>query len=189
MTHSIADEMSNLVGILAGESDRGLALAGAAMLDDALEVLLKARLLDKPKAVTSIVGLDRPLGTFSSRIKATYLLGLLEETEFRDLELIRKIRNDCAHNRGDVDFGAAPHKDRIAELHTQKKVAELLKTYFSESWTDEGRSPRNQLLAAICFLGAWLIHRADMVKRSTIPDYSDVKLRAFEEAKNRGGAD
>jgi DNA-binding MltR family transcriptional regulator len=181
--------MSILVFILAGESDRGLALAGAAMLDDALEVLLKARLLDKPKAVTSIIGLDRPLGTFSSRIKVTYLLGLLEETEFRDLELIRKIRNDCAHNRGDVDFGAAPQKDRIAELHAQKKVAELLKTYFSESWTDEGRSPRNQLLAAICFLCAWLIHRADMVKRSTIPDFSDVKRRAFEVAKNRGGAD
>ena len=119
--------MSNLVGILAGESDRGLALAGAAMLDDALEVLLKARLLDKPKAVTSIVGFARPLGTCSSRIKVTYLLGLLEETEFRDLELIRKIRNDCAHNRGDVDFGAAPHKDRIAELHTQNTCGSNIK--------------------------------------------------------------
>lgn len=158
------------------------------MLDDALEVLLKAHMLDRAKIVDSIIDLDRPLGTFSSRIKIAYLLGLLEESEFRDLELIRKIRNDCAHNRGDVDFGGAPHKDRIAELHTPKHAEELFNTFFAESFTDEGRSPRNQLLIAISVLGVWLIYRADKAKRITVPNFSDVKRRAFEEAKRQSRA-
>ena len=188
MTHPIANELSNLVHILAGESDRGLALAGAAMLDDAIEVLLKAHFLDKPKVVKSIIGPDRPIGTFSSRIKVAYILGLLEESEFLDLELIRKIRNDCAHSRSDVDFSAAPHKDRIAELHSPKETTGLFTTYFSDSVTDEGQLPRNQLLIGICFLGVWIIHRADLVKRSTSPNYSAWKRRSFDEAKNQGKA-
>lgn len=185
MTHSIANELSDLAFTLARESDRGMALTGAAMLDDSLEILIKVHLLDKPKLVISLLGPDRPLGTFSGRIKLAYLLGLLEESEFRDLEVVRKIRNDCAHNRGDVDFGAAPHKDRIAELNAPKQTAELLKTFFAESLTDKGQLPRNQLLIGICYLGAWLNHRTDAVKRSTTPDFSAWKRRAFEEAKNQ----
>jgi hypothetical protein len=44
-----------------------------------------------------LTGFNAPLGTFSSRIKASYALGLINEEQFRDLEYLRKIRNEFAH--------------------------------------------------------------------------------------------
>jgi hypothetical protein len=42
-------------------------------------------------------GANALLGTFSSRIRACFALGLISAGEHHDLELIRKVRNSAAH--------------------------------------------------------------------------------------------
>jgi DNA-binding MltR family transcriptional regulator len=37
------------------------------------------------------------LGTFAARIAAAYSMGLISDLEYKDCELIRKIRNEFAH--------------------------------------------------------------------------------------------
>ena len=53
-----------------------------------------------------VLGANAPLGTFSARIKMSYALGLLTELEFKEAEVIRRVRNEFAHSVHGLDFGA-----------------------------------------------------------------------------------
>lgn len=85
-------------GLVNSEGDRSAALLVAAYLEEQLEALLLAYLLDVPAAKLLVCGFNAPLGTFSSRCKAAYALGLISSVQFKDIERIRKIRNEFAHN-------------------------------------------------------------------------------------------
>src|ERR1035441_6649240 len=65
------------------------------------------------------LALFRPLGpldSFSSRIAMAYRLGLICEGDFDALDLLRKIRNDCAHAMTPFSLEAEPHLGRFAEF-------------------------------------------------------------------------
>lgn len=86
------------------ETDRGAALVGAALIDTRLEAVLRSHFL-KSKVVEDLLdGGSAPLGTFSSRIKLAYALGLITELEFNECEIIRRIRNDFAHGVHGLTF-------------------------------------------------------------------------------------
>jgi DNA-binding MltR family transcriptional regulator len=89
---------------LAGESDRGLAILSAGLIDDLLKDLLIAFFVDCPKVVQQLVEGDGPLGTFSSRTKMALCLGFLTEDELADVDTIRKCRNEAAHVATVVDL-------------------------------------------------------------------------------------
>lgn len=89
---------------LSKESDRGCALFAAAYLDKALSDLLYCALASDKKIENDLFEGNAPLATFSSRIKVAYYLGFLSKAERRDLDLIRKIRNDFAHHAEDISF-------------------------------------------------------------------------------------
>ena len=86
------------------ESDRGAALAAAAFLDETLLEILTNYLADVPARKVLLKGANAPLGTFSSRISAAYALGLLEEHEYREINIIRQIRNKFAHGWEEAHF-------------------------------------------------------------------------------------
>jgi DNA-binding MltR family transcriptional regulator len=98
MSDNLAAEISRLVGVLSLESARGLVLAGAAYRDNCLKALLEASFIEDTEIIYAFLDSDGPLSTFSSRMKLTYLLGLLEADEYRDLDLIRKMRKECVHS-------------------------------------------------------------------------------------------
>jgi len=98
------------------ESDRAVALITAAFIDEALAALLRHALVDDAKILDELLGTDRPLGTFSSRIKLAYCLGHISHGSFRDLETIRAIRNDFAHSREALNFHSPGIKDRCLKL-------------------------------------------------------------------------
>jgi DNA-binding MltR family transcriptional regulator len=79
------------------ETERGAALAAAAMLDELLGRIIETFLIPNKGRKALLDGFNAPLGTFSSRIASSFALGLLSEIEYRECELIRKIRNEFAH--------------------------------------------------------------------------------------------
>jgi DNA-binding MltR family transcriptional regulator len=89
---------------LTSETDRGSALMAAAFLDDRLKKLLAARLVSDMKLTRRAFDFNGPLGTFSSRIDFSYLLGLLPRNAHRDLHLVRSIRNKFAHIAAPIGF-------------------------------------------------------------------------------------
>lgn len=86
------------------ESDRGAVLIAASILDDRLNEILKSFLADVPASEELLVGFNAPLGTFAARISAAYSLGLIQENEFKEINLIRKIRNEFGHKWKGIDF-------------------------------------------------------------------------------------
>ena len=99
------------------ETDRGTALVGAALLDKQLHDLLRSHFLEKKASSELLEGGFAPLGTFSARAKVTYCLGLITDYEYRELQLIRKVRNVFAHQTHGTTFQNAAVASLCGKLH------------------------------------------------------------------------
>lgn len=95
---------SNFLKEFQGETDRGAALVGAALLDQQLLELLTSHFLKQKPTKELLEGGTAPLGTFSARIKVAYCLGLVTDLEHKELQLIRKVRNEFAHHVHGLTF-------------------------------------------------------------------------------------
>jgi hypothetical protein len=97
-THPHLLEFTAFLGALNKESERGVVLVAAAMIDNLLERTILAFLVDHKETGRLLEGFNAPLGTFSSRILGALALGLLSEAEYRECENLRRVRNVFAHN-------------------------------------------------------------------------------------------
>ena len=88
----------------------------ATFLETELENLLKLKLVGTKKQIQELLDYNGPLGTFSSKIKFSYALGLISKTSFQDLEIIRNIRNDFGHSYALINFSTRSIYDRIINL-------------------------------------------------------------------------
>ena len=107
------------------ESDRACVILAAAMLDQSLETLLKARLVPISKPDNDLFnGVYAPLSTFDARIDTTHRIGLISTNLCRDLHIIRKIRNDFAHNITGCSFEDSTVRSRVMELQRSLRLSE-----------------------------------------------------------------
>jgi mannitol operon repressor len=97
-------ELSDFLAELQMESDRGLALIGAAHLDNQLLTLLQCFFNEGSSAEKLLLKGNAPLGTFSARVDACRALGFIDDFEYRELSLIRKVRNEFAHSGHGTSF-------------------------------------------------------------------------------------
>jgi hypothetical protein len=99
------------------ESDRASVILAAAMIEKSLEMIIRAKLIpslskedelfDKPYA---------PLRNFKAMIELAYRIGLISSNLYRDLNIIRDIRNDFAHDIEGCSFENRSVKNRVGEL-------------------------------------------------------------------------
>ncbi len=101
--------------LLERESDRGAVLISTGFLEQQLKDVLLAFMLTSPRADELVDGGNAPLGTFGARITACYVLGLISEDEHADLHLLRRIRNDFAHDIH-TSFETPSVRDRCSRL-------------------------------------------------------------------------
>jgi hypothetical protein len=85
---------------LYGESDRSAVILMAAILDHSLISLLEKHLCFKPNESDSdyIFRFEGPLGTFSARMEVACLLGFIDDDTYQQLDIVRELRNACAHS-------------------------------------------------------------------------------------------
>ncbi|RKH61461.1 MltR family transcriptional regulator [Corallococcus llansteffanensis] len=98
------------------ETDRGCVLVIAAYIDEELEKILRAFFVDDVKIADELLGTDKPLGTFSSRSKACFALGLITRETYNAIGLLRKTRNEFAHLKEEASLASPPIVNRIKEL-------------------------------------------------------------------------
>lgn len=121
----LADEFRHEV--LLNESDRGAVLVAAAFVEEALEHLLRQVLTVKspnasndrlPRQLDKLLspGMEAPLGSFSARTSACFVLGIVDDSYFNALESLRTLRNDFAHRSKD---GSRPKldEDSVKVIH------------------------------------------------------------------------
>jgi mannitol operon repressor len=113
-----SEQMLVLANELGRESDRAAALLAAGYLDHLLGELLAAHMVVAQSQVEEMLykNGNGPLGTFSARIDLGYCLGLLSGDEYKDLNLVRKIRNDFAHKLTGLSFATPNIASRCREL-------------------------------------------------------------------------
>ncbi len=99
-----AEDLAKFVEELKRETDRGLPLVGAALIDEKLLETLQAFFIESKSSNKLLTEGNAPLGTFSSKIEACYALGLIDEFEYQEIGLIRKIRNEFAHAKHGLSF-------------------------------------------------------------------------------------
>lgn len=124
--------------------ERAIAIVGAAFLDSMLEDILVSFMVDDEKEARKLLGFDQAMGTFSSRITATYCLGLICKTVRDDLRTVAKIRNRFAHEMR-ASFENPPVRDLCRSLRWHE-FSMMTKTPSDASSRDIFQVGVNQLI-------------------------------------------
>lgn len=89
------------------ESDRGAVVLATTQVEDALEdklgELMPILAADK-FARSKMFGFDGVAGNFSRKALMAYALSLIDKDQFDFIEVLREMRNACAHSRSPIDF-------------------------------------------------------------------------------------
>ena len=122
MTWTITDETHReIFDELEKQTDRGAAIIGASLLETRIEEALKIRLLTN-KITEDLFGASSALGTFSAKINLAYSLRIYGKKTHRELNLIRKIRNEFAHFVKPLNFDSPKIANQCRELWFPKVV-------------------------------------------------------------------
>lgn len=98
-------DLNKFSEILKNESDRGVALISAELINNCLTSLFEKYLILNKDLRKDILEYSlAPLHTFSNKIKMAYSLGLIGKKNYKNLDCIRKIRNKFAHRIFDASF-------------------------------------------------------------------------------------
>ena len=138
------------------ETPRGMAMASAAFIDEMLGEILAAFMVDNKGAAALLDGVNAPLGTFAARAAAANAMGLISDAEHRECDLVRKVRNEFAHQ---VLISFEDEK-------LMKLCAKL--TYAAKPYGDVTVSTHGQFASAATALIMNLVNRAHYVKQKRL---------------------
>lgn len=114
MESNFIDMTKKVRKMLTIETDRGCVLISVSFLEYQIEQLLEVYFVRDEKAVKELF--KNGLSSFSAKINLVYLLGLIGNELYRDLNMIRKIRNEFAHSYDSLSFESDCIKNRCLEF-------------------------------------------------------------------------
>jgi hypothetical protein len=149
-----------------GASPRATILVGASLLEYALEELLRNSL--RPPAsnieAEAIFSFNGVLGTFSDKIWMAYFMGIIGPATRSDIDIVRAIRNECAHNMNVVTFEMPAIRDRCLSM-SDKRTNKLVPS----------KDPRRIFLGSVSLLAGLLIAKTvdqDELTAGLVPPHS-----------------
>lgn len=98
------------------ETDRAAVILTASLFENALTNILKKYFAPISAVEDDLLEGNNPLATFSSQIKLAYRLGIISSKFAQDLNLVRKMRNEFAHNVHGSNLGTGKLKDLLTNL-------------------------------------------------------------------------
>lgn len=106
------DNVSAIFAGLKNESDRAVVTIFGSILEDELDSLLRKQMVPlSDDDDRRIFGFDGVAGSFSRRILLAYALGLIDSRDRRILDIVREMRNACAHSRAEISFQTPELRD------------------------------------------------------------------------------
>jgi hypothetical protein len=144
------------------KSDRPTVFVGAAFLKAHLGQLIACFLIDDARQAALLLEDERPLGSFSARIRAAYCLGLISPNEFHDLNLILDIRNTFIDEMESASFNDQAIQERCNAL-------KLPRQFFAPA---ESHNPRELFVFTTTLLTQQLRSRLTQAEkdRRIVPD-------------------
>lgn len=118
------EEAQQIIDDLYKMDDRASAIIAAQWLEDSVEDLIYARLinLNKTDYTELFVSERAPLSTFASKIRFLHALGMLPSDMRADLNTIKDIRNGFAHARKKFTFSTPEFSRKCLGLKTMKQI-------------------------------------------------------------------
>jgi len=120
-------DINDVLEVIGSESPRTTAIVLGAELDLALRDILESYFLP-PNSVSqkygSLFGPDEAAGSFSARIEVAYRAGLIPDWCQAELHVIRKVRNEFAHQATGFSFTDSPVRELIGQLRLPKRILE-----------------------------------------------------------------
>ena len=118
------------------ESDRGYVLVACVILDSALEYCLRKSMRRTPsivkRCIDPLFGHNGPLNSTWSKLQAAYATRTIPEWVYNDLEAVRSLRNDLAHNIQSFSFTDPAIEERLRKLRSPYRAAGKNNRYVSE---------------------------------------------------------
>jgi DNA-binding MltR family transcriptional regulator len=114
------EEFNAAIYALTIESDRGAAILGAALVEDGLRELLRSVIVNHNDD-DLFNGRDALFKTLHSKTIAVHALGLCDKEYAKDIDTIRSIRNDFAHELQELKFSQSPILDKCRKLDKYRK--------------------------------------------------------------------
>ncbi|WP_136439843.1 MltR family transcriptional regulator [Pacificoceanicola onchidii] len=154
MLLTTAEDIAAFVQEIRRESDRGLPLVALGLIDELLLETLRAFFRETKSTKYLLDDGNAPLGSVSSRLHACFALGLINDFEFAEIMLLRKVRNLFAHKKHGMSF-------------CDEQVRGYCSTLKSDLPKDAGydtKDPRFRFENATVCMVLRLYHRADWVK-------------------------
>lgn len=112
------NDINEFIKELGKETDRGAALVAAAVVDYKLKAVLQAHVISglTDKQRNHVFGRQGVLDTFAAKITLCYALGLIDKAEYEEIDLLRNIRNDFAHETYGLSFETDPICSHVLRL-------------------------------------------------------------------------
>ncbi len=162
-SHSLAN-LNRFLGLIGEQDDRAMVLSLATFIEDTLGRLLLTYFRNCKATKDLVEGFNAPLGTLGSRIKAVYAFGLVTEQQYKDMDILRKVRNKFAHSWDGVS---------LARNDIQAALGELSGYTFDQN-TIEGTAREKLLrtLSSCCIELQIFVGRIEAGKAVKAPDVS-----------------
>ena len=131
----LPEKVTGIFRTLCDETDRGAVLVAAALLDEDLEDLLRAKCTKNVAVVKRAIdpllkSSTAPLRSSWAKAALAYALGLIAENLFLALGDIRKLRNAFAHSTGPVSLSEATVRTIVNRLALHLRMAVRALTAF-----------------------------------------------------------
>lgn len=102
------DKIAEILIELRKETPRAKVILGAILIENHLEALLKKTITGTEAEKKELFSdTNSPLKSFSGKMKMAYHMGLISKQLKRDIDIIRKFRNECAHQIENISQNGA----------------------------------------------------------------------------------
>jgi len=118
---------SEVLNELSNGTDRSKVIVGATIIETQLERILEKYLVKNNKIQKDTFSFNGFLGTFSAKINACFMLGLISKELYNDIQRLRGLRNDFAHN---LESRSLENEETKEEVHKFK----MFKDCFNSDW-------------------------------------------------------
>lgn len=159
---------------LGDESPRGVVLIGTAILEENLRELMIAVLVPNPSSSDTLFdGPNSAFGSLSSKIDGAYRMGLISNSFCRDLHVIRRIRNEVAHEPQSFRFEDPSARNRIESLSNSHGMYKR-----SPKWVEKKGVPslKAQFIESVSWMVFYLASRKEqcLAKNAASPEFGYV---------------
>jgi hypothetical protein len=149
--HGDEEDLRSAVLDMKGESDRGAIILSATSIEDVLELEIANKmpsLKNDDQLRKRIFEGDGPISSFSRKIDMAYALGIIDKQYHGIINLIREVRNACAHARRPISL-ARPELQGVCKV--------IISDTINDIPDNDPQSLRDALLIKCMLVGHYIL--------------------------------